>query len=146
MEFTKLFSQSEVDRVHEASLEILENVGMLVRNEKALAIFAKNGCQVDMQTMMVKFPREVVEKARKSFVPTYTFTAQDPKFDVTMPGDRPIVVTGSSAPNIIDPITGEERRATSSDIANIAYLQHNVRLMNWIENHKAEMETLGKSL
>ncbi len=28
----------------------------------------------------------------------------------------------------------------------IAYLQHNVRLMNWIENHKAEMANLGKSL
>ncbi|OLN26320.1 trimethylamine methyltransferase family protein [Desulfosporosinus metallidurans] len=122
MEFTKLFSQTEVERVHEASLEILENVGMLVRNEKALAIFAKNGCLVDMETKMVKFPRQVVEKARHTFVPTYTFTAQDPKFDITMPGDRPVVVTGSSAPNIIDPKTGEERRATSSDIANIAYL------------------------
>jgi len=95
---------------------------MLVRNEKALAIFAKNGCLVDMEAKLVKFPRAVVEKACQTFVPTYTFTAQDPKFDVTMPGDRPIVVTGSSAPNVIDPKTGEERRATSKDIANIAYL------------------------
>ncbi|HZK83659.1 MAG TPA: trimethylamine methyltransferase family protein [Desulfosporosinus sp.] len=122
MEFTKLFTQTQVERVHEASLGILENVGMLVRNEKALIIFAENGCQVDMETKMVKFPREVVEKARQTFIPTYTFTAQDPKFDVTMPGNRPIVVTGSSAPNVIDPKTGEERRATSQDIANIAYL------------------------
>lgn len=122
MEFTKLFTQAEVDRVHDASLEILENVGMFVRNQKALAIFAKNGCIVDMETERVKFPREVVEKARKTFVPTYTFTAQDPKFDITLPGNRPVVVTGSSAPNIIDPVTGEERRATSKDIANIAYL------------------------
>ena len=91
MEFTKLFSQTEVERVHEASLEILENVGMLVRNEKALTIFANNGCKVDMETKMVRFPREVVEKARHTFVPSYTFTAQDPKFDVTMPGNRPIV-------------------------------------------------------
>ncbi|TGE35427.1 homoserine kinase [Desulfosporosinus fructosivorans] len=28
----------------------------------------------------------------------------------------------------------------------IAYLQHNVRLMNWIENHKAEIADLAKSL
>lgn len=122
MEFTKFLSQAEVEHVHEASLEILENVGMLVRNEKARQIFARHGCYVDTQTGLVKFPRSVVEKARQSFVPTYTFTARDPKFDRTMPNDRPIVVTGSSAPNIIDPKTGEERRATSTDIANIAYL------------------------
>lgn len=120
MEFIRNFSQTEIERVHEASLEILENVGMLVRNKKALDIFAKNGCQVDMETEMVKFPRAVVEKARQTFVPTYTFTAQDPKFDIILPGNRPVVVTGSSAPNIIDPKTGEERRATSKDIANIA--------------------------
>lgn len=28
----------------------------------------------------------------------------------------------------------------------IAYLQHNIRLMNWIENHKAEIADLAKSL
>lgn len=28
----------------------------------------------------------------------------------------------------------------------IAYLQHNIRLMIWIENHKAEIAELGKSL
>lgn len=121
-QFASYFSQEEAERIHEASLEILEKVGMYVRNEKARQIFAKHGCQVDNQTTLVKFPRQVVEKCRESFVPKYKFTAQDPKFDITLPDDRPIVVTGSSAPNIIDPKTGEERRATSTDIANIAHL------------------------
>jgi len=122
MQFTKFFTEQETRRIHEASLEILENVGLLVRNTKAREIFAKHGCKVDAQSGLVKLPRNIVEECRKSYVPTYTFTARDPKFDVTLPGDRPVVVTGSSAPNIIDPKTGEERRATSADIANIAYL------------------------
>jgi len=122
MQFAYFLKQNEVERVHEASLEILENVGLLVRNEKARAIFEKHGCMVDHQTTLVKLPAKVVEECRQSFVPTYSFTARDPEFDRTIPGDRPIVVTGSSAPNIIDPGTGEERRSTSGDIANIAYL------------------------
>ena len=121
-QFASYFSQKEVERVHEASLEILENVGMYVHNEQAREIFAKGGCLVDNQTTLVKFPRKVVEECRKCFVPKYKFTAQDPAFDVTLPDDRPVIVTGSSAPNIIDPKTGEERRATSTDIANIAHL------------------------
>ncbi|MHB9095815.1 MAG: trimethylamine methyltransferase family protein [Eubacteriales bacterium] len=122
MEFAKFFTPAQIERVHEASLEILERVGLLVRNEKAREIFAKHGCKVDTNSGLTKIPRKVVEECRKSFVPTYTFIARDPEFDVILPDNRPVVVTGSSAPNIIDPKTGEERRATSADIANIAYL------------------------
>lgn len=122
MEFTSFFTLQQKERIHDASLDILENVGLLVRNPKAREIFAKHGCIVDNQTTLVKLPRNIVEECRKSYVPTYTWTAQDPKFDITLPDNRPVVVTGSSAPNIIDPKTGEERRATSADIANIAYL------------------------
>ncbi|MEW6028829.1 MAG: trimethylamine methyltransferase family protein [Chloroflexota bacterium] len=122
MEFATLLSQEHVERIHEASLEVLENVGLLVRNEKARAIFDKHGCKVDSETQIVKFPRAVVEKYRRMLPPKFTFRGRDPKFDRTIPDDRPILVTGSSAPDIIDPLTGRERRARSDDIARIAHL------------------------
>lgn len=121
MEFTNFFTQEQKQRIHEASLEILENVGLMVHSEKARTIFAKHGCKVNSQGI-VNIPKSIVEECRKSFVPTYKFTARDPKYDVTLPQDRPVIVTASSAPNIIDPKTGKERRATSTDIANIAHL------------------------
>jgi len=117
-----LLTQVQVERVHEASLEILEDVGLLVRNERARAIFAHHGCKVDAQTEMVKIPRAVVEESRATIPATFTFNARDPQFDRTIPGDGPLIVTGSSAPNIIDPITGTERRARSDDLARIAHL------------------------
>jgi trimethylamine--corrinoid protein Co-methyltransferase len=111
-----------VERTHQASLEILENTGMLVRNPKARGIFKKHGCNVDEETHLVRFPRKVIEEFRKLVSPTFTFHARDPKFDRTLPDDSPVIVTGSSAPNIIDPVTQKERRSTSDDIARIAYL------------------------
>ena len=122
MQFAEFLTGQEVEQIHEASLEILENVGILVRNENARMIFAKHGGHVDSKSLIVKIPRKVIEECRKSFVPQFTFMGRDPQFDRTIPEDRPVIVTGSSAPNIIDPETGEERRATSSDIANIAFL------------------------
>ncbi len=122
MQFAEFLSGQEVEQIHAASLEILENVGILVRNENARMIFAKHGGHVDSKSLIVKIPRKVIEECRKSFVPQFTFMGRDPQFDRTIPEDRPVIVTGSSAPNIIDPETGEERRATSSDIANIAFL------------------------
>ncbi len=122
MSFATLLTQEQVERIHEASLEVLENVGLLVRNEKARAVFDKHGCKVDSETQYVTFPRAVVEKYRKMVPPTFTFRGRDPKFDRVIPDDRPILVTGSSAPDIIDPVTGKERRARSDDIARIAHL------------------------
>jgi len=122
MTFAELLTKDQVERVHEASLEILENVGLLVRFEKARTIFAAHGCNVDSEKLFVKFPHAVVEQYRKMMPPTFTFHGRDPKFDRTIPNDSPVIVTGSSAPNLLDPVTGEERRALSSDIARIAHL------------------------
>lgn len=122
MQLTQLLAEKEVQQVHEASLEILENIGLLVNNAKARSIYADHGCRLASGSMVVKFPRSIVEEYRRHFVPTFTFRGRDPQFDITVPDDRPVIVTGSSAPNIIDPHTGEERRATSKDIADIAFL------------------------
>ena len=122
MQFAEFLTGREVEQIHEASLEILENVGILVRNENARGIYAKHSCHVDSESLIVKIPRDVIEDHRKSFVPHFTFMGRDPQFDRTLPGDRPVIVTASSAPNVIDPHTGEERRGTSTDIANIAFL------------------------
>jgi len=120
--FATLLSDKQVEQVHAASLEILAHIGLLVRHEKARAVFQKHGCQVDSQTQLVKFPGPVVEEFRRMMPPTFTFLGRDPRFDRTIPRDGPLVVTGSSAPDIIDPVTGTERRSRSDDIARIAYL------------------------
>ncbi len=120
--FATLLTQEQVERVHDASLEVLENVGLLVRLPRAREIFAAHGCKLDSETNYVKFPRAVIEKYRKMIPHSFTFRGRDPQFDRTIPQDRPILVTGSSAPDIIDPLTGRERRARSDDISRIAHL------------------------
>ncbi|MDP1715339.1 MAG: trimethylamine methyltransferase family protein [Anaerolineales bacterium] len=120
MSFAELLTQEQVQRIHDAALEILEDVGLKVRYEPARDIFAKHGCPVDGER--VKLPRAVVEKYRQVYPSSFTFYARDPKFDKTIPRDSPVIVTASSAPDIIDPVTGQERRAESGDIARIAHL------------------------
>jgi trimethylamine---corrinoid protein Co-methyltransferase len=58
--FATLLSDEQVERVHEASLEILEQVGMLVRNKRAVEIFSEHGAQVDKDRQIVRLPRKVV--------------------------------------------------------------------------------------
>ncbi len=120
--FASFLTEQQVERTHAASLEILENVGLQVRNERARSIFKEHGCRVDSETLIVKFPPTVVNQYRAMLPPTFTFHGRDPKYDRTLPQDGPVLVTGSSAPDIIDPGTGQARRARSDDIARIAHL------------------------
>jgi trimethylamine--corrinoid protein Co-methyltransferase len=120
----QLLTDAQHSCVHAASLDVLENVGLLVRNTRAQEIFNAHGLRIDQETEIVRFSRAVVENALKCIPPTFTFFARHPNFDRTLPRDRPVMMTASSAPNMLDPVTGAERRAYSDDIARIARLVH----------------------
>ena len=120
-QYSKFLTEEQRQMVHEASMEVLENTGLLVHADCAREIFKAHGCDVNADGL-VKIPHKVIEKYIKMFPSSYTFTAQDPSLDITIPEQGPCVVTASSAPFIIDPKTREQRRATSKYIANIARL------------------------
>ncbi len=118
----RFFSDEERLRIHEASKQVLATTGLLVRNVQARELFKAHGCTVDLESGRVQIPETVVERCIQNFGKSYTFTARDAQFDVALPGEAPAIVTASSASRIIDFKTGEQRDATSSDIASIARL------------------------
>jgi len=122
MNFFSYLTDDDIQYVHDSSLEILEEVGLLVRNEKARNRFAQHGAVIDHETEIVKIPAAVIEKYRAMVPPTITLRGRDPAFDVTFPRKLPVIATASSAPDIVDPVTGITRRSTSDDIARIAHL------------------------
>ncbi len=122
MQYFNFLDDQQVRQVHDASLEILADVGLVVRNEKAQRRFAEHGAQVDFDTGLTRLPAPVVERYRALVPPTITLRGRDPRFDVTLPRPSPVIATASSAPDIIDPVTGMVRRARSDDIARIAHL------------------------
>ena len=122
MQYFEYLSEEDIAYVHQASLEVLAETGLQVRNEKARRRFAEHGATVDHDTEMVYIPSDVIEKYRKMAPPTITLRGRDPACDVTFPRELPVIATASSAPDIVDPVTGVTRRATSDDIARIAHL------------------------
>ena len=121
-QFAELLSAFLPPKVHEASLDVLEHVGLLVRNEKARDRFRRHGCNVDGDAQIVRFPRHVVEEFRAMIPPSFTFNARNEAFSKSIPRDALVIATASSAPDILGPDTGEERRSRSGDIARIAHL------------------------
>ncbi len=120
--YAELLTPAQVSAVHEASLEVLAEIGILVRNEKARERLQRHGCRLDPDTQVVTFPRAVIEEFRRLVPPSFTFHARDEAFTKVIPGGAMVIATASSAPNLIDPDTGEDRRSRSQDIARIGHL------------------------
>jgi trimethylamine--corrinoid protein Co-methyltransferase len=122
--YAELLTAEQIRRIHDLSLDVLEDVGLLVRNRKARDRFARFGCRVEADAEIVRFPRRVVEEFRAAIPPRFTFNARDERFSKTIPDDALVVATASSAPDLIDPDSGAERRSRSDDIARIGHLMN----------------------
>lgn len=119
----KILTKDQVDRIHEASLGILGRTGLRVDGEDARKRLLENGAERhSTRKDVLIFPRELVEDSIKK-IPRYgKYFARDPKNDVTFDGRTTYAHVGGGDPNIIDLDTGEIRRATFSDLAQLSRL------------------------
>jgi len=117
-----VFTESELDDIHLATLEILERTGVFVEDDEALDIFKDGGCRIDRETRVVRIPPHVVEDAIRSAPSRYTLHGRDPKHDFVMEPGRVGFTNFSEGIRVIDVDTGEYRESTKKDIADIARL------------------------
>lgn len=73
----EVLSSSELQQIHDASMEVLESVGVEILNKEALEIFKAGGATVNGNR--VTLPSNVVEAAIESAPASFTLTGRDPK-------------------------------------------------------------------
>jgi trimethylamine---corrinoid protein Co-methyltransferase len=117
-----VFTESELDDIHFASLEVLERTGVFVEADEAIDIFTDHGCTVDRDRRVVKIRPHLVEDAIRSAPSRFTLCGRDPKNDFVMEPGRVAFTNFSEGIRVIDVETGEYRDSTKKDIADIARL------------------------
>jgi trimethylamine--corrinoid protein Co-methyltransferase len=115
-----ILSPEDVRRIHTATLDVIESVGVRFPAPQALAVWEANGATVDREKMVVKAPGHLIEEALKNAPPTYTLAARDPAQDLPLDGNHVYVGTDGCGVEVIDPFTGERRRSCLQDVADIA--------------------------
>ena len=65
----EILSISDIERIHKASLKVLETIGAQFRNNRALGYLEKYGCIVDQRTQIAKFPEAVIKEFMKKTKP-----------------------------------------------------------------------------
>lgn len=114
----RMISEENIKAAIEAGYNLLENVGVNINSDEALALLKDAGCLCDGTN--VKIPRSIVKKAIDS-APSV--------FDVyNRLGEKAMEVgkrncyfgPGPTCPNFFDPLTGERRGAIKQDAADTA--------------------------
>jgi trimethylamine--corrinoid protein Co-methyltransferase len=65
----QFLSQSDIERIHTASIKVLETIGAQFLNAKALDYLEKYGCTIDRKRMIAKIPETVVDEFMKKAIP-----------------------------------------------------------------------------
>ena len=109
-------SAEDVKRVHEHSLDVLENVGIDYKTPKALEILEDRGCKVDYDRSWASIPPELVEWSIKSAPRNVLLGARDSDRDLLLDGSRPYHTTDSQGTQAIDFETGEIHDSCADDL------------------------------
>ena len=114
-------SQNEIEKLHETSLRILNEVGVVFTYAPAREILAKGGAKVDGQT--VRFPRELVERALKTVPSSFILHARNPAKNVELNTTDSVFAGPYGAPFVTD-IDNGRRYGSLEDYSKLAKLCH----------------------
>jgi len=114
----KPLTDSEVRRIHQASLRILERTGVQVDQPEALELFKEAGA--DVRENRVRLPQSLVEDAIDEAPSKVILAGRDPEHDLILQDARVHIGTGGAALQVLDLETGAIRKALLRDVGDMA--------------------------
>jgi trimethylamine--corrinoid protein Co-methyltransferase len=116
--FRKL-SDDQVERLHHASLEILDRTGVRLYEQEALDLLNKKGIRAE-DGNRVRIPPGLVEWALATAPKRVVLCNRHGQRVMPLERNNVFYGPGSDCPNVIDVHTGERRRGVLQDIADAA--------------------------
>ena len=114
----KIVGEADLPRIHEASIDLLENTGVIFEHEEALEIFKQHGAKVEGKTVFI--PRSMAENAMNLAPTVYRHVARNESQSVTI-GDGI-----APHPNVgcvfVQDLDQGKRRGVLEDFANFQKL------------------------
>ncbi len=133
----ELLSADELESIHLASLQILEEMGMDFMSEQARALLKKAGADVRDDAPRVRFDRNMVLETIRSAPAEFTLHARNPQHHLHIGGNYMAFGNISSPPNASDMDNGR-RPGNSKDFKNLLRLSQYFNCINFIGGYPVE--------
>jgi len=114
----RVLSESQMEDLHLASLEVLRRTGVDVLEPEARDLLRQAGAKADGPR--VRIPPHLVEWAIRTAPPRIVLCDRKGAPAVHLEDNKGFFGTGSDTHNVIDPFTGHRRKAVKADVENIA--------------------------
>jgi trimethylamine--corrinoid protein Co-methyltransferase len=134
---TEVMSADELESIHEASLDVLEEIGMDFLDPEARDVLAAAGAKVEPGTQRVRFDRGMVLERIKTAPSQFTLHAPNPAHDLQIGGDWMAFGSVASAPNSFD-MDGGRRVGNHADYQNFVRLGHMLNAVHFFSGYPVE--------
>ncbi|MXX90142.1 MAG: trimethylamine methyltransferase [Boseongicola sp. SB0677_bin_26] len=126
----KPLSESEMRRIHDTALDLLEKLGMGEVPPRLHADLLAVGA-IDNGTGRVLFPPDLVERAVDQAAKTFFLHGRDPDRSIEIGGNKVYFGTGGAAVQTLDLDSGVYRPSTLADLHDFARLQDTLANISW---------------
>ena len=133
----EVMSADEVELVHQMSLRLLRDVGLRFDLQAAWPILEAQGCSVDREHGLVRFPPEVVDHFLGLAPSQFNLISRNPERTLPIGGDYIHYGSASSAPNVMDLDNGR-RPGTQHDFDNLVKINHMIGSCHFHTGHAVE--------
>ncbi len=127
--------EEHVHRIDAASMDILEEIGVVFRDEIALADWKQAGA--DVRGERVHLDRGLVRELIKTIPAQFTYHARNPDKNVALGGRQSIFVPMTGAPYLRD-LDDQRRNPTLDDLAMFHKLSHMLPALHSVAHHIVE--------
>ena len=114
----EVLSREEIERIHAASMEVLQTVGIKVDYGMARDLFRKAGAQVDDEAASVRIPGKLVHWALEQAPKEFKLYGSDGKLEMEIGGEAVQFAALGTPTAILDLETGEHRPSSMADLLN----------------------------
>lgn len=113
-------TDEQLDQLQEATIRILEEVGVRFPSQQALEIFVDHGAQVDRDSQIVKIPGDLVLKAMETVPRYFHLGARDRSCDLHLQKGVTFFTTDGCGVETIDFETRQRRPSCKADVGRMA--------------------------
>ena len=141
----QIVSADELEAIHEASLTVLEEIGMDFLDAEARELLKQAGAIVETGSQRVRFDRGLILERIKTAPSRFTLHARNPAHNLIFGGDNVIFAQVASAPNCSDLDNGR-RPGAHEDFRNLAKLAQSFNIIHMTGGYPVEPVDLHASI
>ena len=132
-----VLSADQLEHIHNASLDVLEELGLEILGGDARQFYREAGADVDDGTMRVRFDRGLVLEAISTIPREFTLHSRVPERNITLGGNR-IVTSAVASPPYVSDLDNGRRPGTFEDFRKLVQVASSLNCIHFFGGYPVE--------